>query len=294
MLTRKQKLTYFKSSLIKTLNLEGYGCPSCGAKNSVLVDRKYFVTSLRRCRNCSLLFRAPTTSDREYERFYQEEYSEGFTTDIPSEDELFKLKKNDFRNSGKDYSVFIEILKEIGYENGDLLLDYGCSWGYGSWQFANAGLKVVGYEVSRKRCAFARDKLGVDAHHELARLRGGRKVKFFFSSHVLEHIPRINDVIKFAREMVAPGGYFLAFTPNGSMDYRALDPKGWSQIWGFVHPLFVDTVYYMSAFVSDSYFIDSNKYDLGAIRTWAANQSFSQEVIKSNGPELMIAVRFQG
>lgn len=292
-MTQKQKLSYLKNSIIKTIRYQGYECPSCGCRRSFSVDRKYWITSLRRCENCNLLYRAPTTSPGEFEDFYQREYSEGFTTDMPSELELSKLIESKFEGSHKDYSSFIDILKNIGYEAGDSLLDYGCSWGYGSWQLSNAGLNVVGYEVGLNRCTFARDKLGVDAYHDMDELRKYHpRFKFFFSSHVLEHIPHVKEVIDLARQLVVPGGYFLAFTPNGSMDYRVLNPKGWSSCWGFVHPLFIDSDFYTSTFSSDSYLIDSSSYDLDAINGWARGQESSQAVVKTNGFELMIAVKF--
>lgn len=290
MISLSQKIEYFMSSLGKFILRKSYECPSCGSTRSSLIERKFLVTSLRRCEQCSLLYRAPTTSVSEYASYYQEDYSEGFTTDLPSDAELQKLKENNFLGSGKDYSSFIQILKTIGYESGESILDYGCSWGYGSWQFSKAGLNVIGYEVSRNRCAFARDKLDVNAYSDLSQLRNIPKVKFFFSSHVLEHIPQIKEVIQLARDLVMPGGYFIAFTPNGSMDYRSLNPAAWSKVWGFVHPLFIDPAYYEKEFISEAYLIDSGEYNVDAVKEWVASQ-FSQSVLKTNGPELMIIAK---
>lgn len=291
MITIPQKIRYFLNSTIKTVTNSGYKCPSCGGDKSIVVERKFFVTSLRRCGTCNLLYRAPVTSNSEYTHFYQNDYSEGFTTDMPSDVELDKLKSRNFYGSGKDYSGYINILKSIGYEPGNSILDFGCSWGYGSWQFSKAGLKVIGYELSQNRCAFAKEKLGVEAHSDLNKLRGYPKFNFFFSSHVLEHIPRIHEVIRQARELVQPGGYFVAFTPNGSMEYRALNPRAFNRAWGFVHPLFIDPLYYASEFSLNEYLIDSSEYDVTGVKHWVAKKNFPQDILKTSGQELMIIVR---
>ena len=291
MLTRNQKITYLSSSLSKLFRGKWYICPSCGSSNSEIVDRKYVVTTLRRCEGCSLLYRAPTTTMAEFDKFYQQEYSEGFTTALPLDEELAQLKSNNFYNSGKDYSLYVEILNSLGCNSGDAVLDYGCSWGYGSWQFANAGFDVAGFEVSRERCNFAREKLGVDAHSDATAFNKYPKFKVVFSSHVLEHIPDISSAIQTARSLIAPGGYLLAFTPNGSEAYRAIAGAQWSGIWGFVHPLFVDSEFYKSEFDQDEYLIDSSSYELDRIKAWASDSSISREVVKTCGPELMVVVK---
>ncbi len=66
-------------------------CPACGS-NSKLLRRKYLVTALRECPVCGIRFRTPQDDRASAERFYKEEtYKQGFTTDLPSQDDLQKI-----------------------------------------------------------------------------------------------------------------------------------------------------------------------------------------------------------
>src|SRR5437773_2037071 len=110
------KVNYFLSSLRKRVFREGLSCPSCGHAESVQVDRKMIVTSLRRCRNCGLLFRTPTTSEEENRKFYQREYTENFTL-VPDRAELESLLKTSFEVSdGRNYNIshYIGVLSAFG------------------------------------------------------------------------------------------------------------------------------------------------------------------------------------
>ena len=129
----RKRLKYLATVIGKLLLGVGRNCPSCGSSRSAIVDSKYRLSYLRRCANCHLLFRTPTTSSKENKRFYQNEYREGFTTDTPSDTELKALLNAGFAGSKKDYAGYIDVIKALGAQEGDKLLDYGCSWGYGSW-----------------------------------------------------------------------------------------------------------------------------------------------------------------
>ncbi len=291
MTTTKQKLKYFLDSFIKTVKFQGLTCPSCGHHGSDTVDRKYGVTRLLRCDNCKLLYRVPTTSDEEYSHYYQEDYSEGFTTDLPSVNKLKEMKDINFVGTEKDYSKYIDVLRALGCGDGDKLLDYGCSWGYGSWQFSQAGFVVKSFELSRQRAEFASRHLSVDVYSYIPEIgKIGEPFDIFFSAHVLEHVPKLSGVIDLAREVVRPGGLFIAYTPNGSSFYRNINPKGWHSSWGFVHPLVLDDVFYQSFFHDKQHLIDSYPYEISKYSAWASEKGESF-VLRLDGAELLIAVR---
>lgn len=283
-----QKLKYFLDSFIKTVKSKDLACPSCGHHAYDVVDSKYGVTRLVRCSNCKLLHRIPTTTDEEYRNYYQEDYSEGFTTELPSVDSLDEMKRLRFAGTEKDYSKYIEVLRGLGCGEGDKLLDFGCSWGYGSWQFSQAGFDVKSFELSRKRREFAKNHLGVNVYSDVSEIND--KFDVFFSSHVLEHIPKLSGVIDLARKVVKPGGWFVAFTPNGSSEYRNVNPEGWHTAWGFVHPLFLDDVFYRSVFQDSRYLIDSSPYKTIEISTWGKELGDSK-VLPLEGSELLVAVK---
>ena len=125
------------------------------------VARKYFITQLRRCSNCKLMFRTPTDDASKNIFFYEKEYTQGFTTDMPSDGELSEMKRLNFSGTEKSYSYYIDVLMQLGLGPSNRVFDYGCSWGYGSYQFSRAGFEVVSFEVAPSRARFAHEKLGV-------------------------------------------------------------------------------------------------------------------------------------
>ncbi len=264
----------------------GRSCPSCGSHESSLIASKYLITELRRCDQCLLMFRIPTTSASENFAFYQSHYSQGFTTDIPITEELVRLTKSGFKGTEKDYSKIMSLLEMLGVSKGSKLFDYGCSWGYGSWQFSKAGYVVESFEISQPRRSYARQKLDCVVHSEISDVRSGFDV--FFSSHVLEHVPSSQAVIDFAEFVIKPGGLFLAFTPNGSLEYRSAQPEKWQKAWGNVHPNFLDEQYYRKRFEGKPYLLMSDPYNLDKVKEWRAKPR--QGVEDLSGPELMCAV----
>jgi 2-polyprenyl-3-methyl-5-hydroxy-6-metoxy-1,4-benzoquinol methylase len=147
--------------------------------------------------------------------------------------------------------------------DGARLPDFGCSWGYGSWQLQRAGFRVTSFEISRPRCRYAREELHLDARDDLAEVAGPFDV--FFSAHVLEHVPVVSEVIAMARRLLRPGGIFVAFTPNGSDGHRRRKPEAWMKIWGLVHPNLPDVVFYRKAFAKEQLLLASSPYDTAEI-----------------------------
>ena len=287
----QQKLQYFFNSFLKLCTRSGLSCPSCGSRRSILVNRKYVVTSLRRCMTCRLLFRIPTSNESENKAFYQWNYQQGFTTEMPTLQELRQLKNTKFRGTEKDYKDYINVLKYLKVKPGSKLLDFGCSWGYGSWQFQRAGYSVQSYEISRPRCKYAKNNMEVDATWDIKKLK--RNFDVFFSAHVLEHVPSVRDVLALAEKVLKPGGLFIAFTPNGSEAYKKTHPWHWQRSWGLVHPNLIDEKYYKFAFCNMSFLMASSPYDCDAIGKWACDNDFTmkQNVLTLNGSELLCAVK---
>lgn len=262
----KEKITYLLSSTRKCISAQGKGCPSCGASSVDLVERKYMVTSLVRCKACSLLYRIPTTSIEENRAFYQKAYTQGVVTDLPSAAELNNLIATKFNRPDNDYTNYIEILEAIGCKKEDRLFDFGCSWGYGSWQLKQHGFDVQSFEISKPRAQFAREKLGVDVLGTMDKVDGPYDI--FFSSHVLEHVPSVRSVIEDGFRLLRSGGVFVAITPNGSAAFRSKNPNAWSQLWGNVHPQFLDDVYYNKQFQQYPHILASNPFEIAQLRQW--------------------------
>jgi 2-polyprenyl-3-methyl-5-hydroxy-6-metoxy-1,4-benzoquinol methylase len=285
----KTKVNYLITCASKLAVKERFHCPSCGSEKAVTLARKYVITSLKRCSLCGLQFRTPTTTSPENEAFYQEDYRQGFTSDTPTDDELQKLIANNFAGSEKDYTNYIKVLAALGGKPGNRLLDFGCSWGYGSWQLQKHGYEVVAFEISKPRCRYAREKLKVAAHDQLDDIKEN-SFDIFFSAHVLEHVPAVSNVFAYAKMKLKKGGLFLAFTPNGSDDYRHRPDGAWNQLWGMVHPNFLDDQFYRTAF--PNVLLASDPYNFrGITERWSGGKPSSP--LKLDGVELLAAVKIQ-
>ena len=269
-------------------------CPSCGCTDAKKIDRKFLVTTLHRCSCCHLLFRLPTTTEAENRMFYQSDYKRGFTTDMPSLPELNQLLDRQFIGSEKDYSRYIEVLNALGCRPGNNLFDFGCSWGYGSWQMMQAGFKVKAFEISKPRATYARQNLHVETFTEIQELKNKKEMEsyfdVFFSCHVLEHVPNIEEVFHFAFYLLKPGGLFVAFTPNGSESFRRIDPKMWHIFWGRIHPNLLDDVYYRTHFSNTPYLLASSPYDLEKIRSIDLQHN-TRKCMNLDGSELLFVTK---
>lgn len=278
-----RSLAYLAVSFRKNLLRQGRRCPSCGyADGSEIVDRKWGITTLRRCARCQLLFRAPTTTADENARIYQVEYRQGSTTELPDDATLQRLVETRFRGSPHDFENYLAVLRAAGVPRGARVLDFGCSWGYGAYQMKEQGFEVEGYEISEPRARFASERLGVRLRNPAEAPDG--TYDLFFSAHVLEHVPSVSAVLAMADRLLRPGGRFVAFTPNGSLERRQLHPAGWHRQWGFVHPQLLDRQWIETLRPDRQVIADTDPYDLAAI---AAGQSSG----KFTGGELLILSR---
>jgi hypothetical protein len=251
------KLKYFFTSLAKRISGRRNVCPNCrnDLRGARTIDSKYVVTSLVECAQCNLLVRVPTDDPSESDEFYQSDYSQGYTTDCPSDDELQRLKASKFVGTERDYSRCIRFFDFLGIPKSARVLDFGCSWGYGLSQMIESGLKnAEGFEVSLPRARYGIEKMKLPIHSRPEDLKGTYDV--IFSSHVLEHLPDFG-LINELRNRINPGGYFIAVTPNGSMDFIKADFVAFHQIWGKVHPVLLTDRFLEKNFKSELSYLDS-------------------------------------
>ncbi|NJD34680.1 MAG: class I SAM-dependent methyltransferase [Betaproteobacteria bacterium] len=290
-MNRIQKLSYLFGSTRKRLLGHGSACPDCGNTKSTTVDRKFLVTSLVRCCNCRLLFRTPTSTAEEFSSFYQAEYKQGFTTDLPDKLTLDKLILRKFAGTEKDYSKYLQVIASVGGKPGQKLFDFGCSWGYGSWQFREAGFDTASFEISTRRAAYAINQLGMTVYSDIEAVPVVEQFDIFFSAHVLEHLPSISGAIEFAFKILKPGGLFVAFVPNGSEEYRKVNPSGWHKCWGYVHPNMLDEQYFRHVFDGNPRWIGSTPFNLAKIEAWANDGKHSRVIDDLLGDELVVIAK---
>lgn len=220
-------------------------CPSCGGEPSGVMDRRFLVLTLTRCSSCGLLFRQPTDEPSSTKLYYQGEYRDPSITEIPNTAELDELIKNSF-DQKFNRAAQVKLVRHLTGPGKFLVLDFGCSWGYASWQFRAAGFDVHGFEIGKERAEHAADWLDIPVFSDQAEIQGQYDV--IYSSHVFEHVPELQTLLDKLKTALKPGGFFVAITPNGGTEARGRNSKIWHKLWGRRHPIFIDGEYWFSAF----------------------------------------------
>lgn len=230
-------------------------CPVCTGSKVTPIDRKG-LHKLYECMNCHLLYRHPREDAEEMHKFYQHEYDiDGLATYLPNEQELEHYLDSGFIESKKDFSWHIKILESLGMKPGLDMLEFGSSWGYATWQFKKAGFNVDAYELSVPRAAYGK-KLGVDIETDIEKIEG--PYDFIYSCHVLEHVPNPKEILIQQMAWLKPGGMLVAHTPNGSLQHRLSNKKGFHKSWGLVHPVLLTDEFIQNLFASESLYISSD------------------------------------
>jgi hypothetical protein len=164
------------------------------------------------------------------------------------------------------------------------MIDFGTSWGYASYQFKNAGIQVQSFEISKPMAREGNKLLGLNIQTDPSRLRPGNDI--FFSSHVIEHLSDIRNMLEIARSLATQDGLFVAICPNGSRQYREKNPKTFSSLWGMVHPNYLNVDFYSYIFRYNPFIITSNPYlNMELFSSWNKED---QIIDKTDGEEIMI------
>lgn len=221
-------------------------CPYCLSLNTKRIGNKWFVLQLRRCEKCKLMFRYPKDSQQSNLSFYQRIYTEnGLTAELPDDSILASLLKTAFAGSDRDFSEKIRLVRSL--KPAGRVLDYGCSWGYGVWQFNHHGYEAVGFEISSPRAVYGREKLNVqilDSFSELDTLPEN-SFDIIFSNHVLEHLPSLKDVFRQFQHWLSEDGVLVIFVPNATgVEESQIFERKKSSAFGEKHTMALDHVFF--------------------------------------------------
>jgi SAM-dependent methyltransferase len=186
------------------------------------------------------MYRYPKDEADDSAAFYEKGYAEGMTTGTPTDEALATWLGREFRGTEKDLSEKIAVIRRI--RDRGRVLDYGCSWGYGVFQFRRAGYEAMGFELSSRRARFGRERLGIEiitGREELTKIREGT-FDIVFANHVLEHLCQPREALEdFARLLKSDGVLFI-FVPNaGGENAKRLGAR-WGPMIGEKHPLAID------------------------------------------------------
>src|SRR5262245_24078244 len=103
------KIAYLGRCMKGQFERARFACPNCGSTASAIIARKFIIASLRRCASCELQFRTPTDDPTHNLTYYELEYSQGFTTDLPSDHSLAALLANNFEGE-KSWTYYNDVL----------------------------------------------------------------------------------------------------------------------------------------------------------------------------------------
>lgn len=221
------------------------------------------------CKNCKLMFRHPRFDFKHNFKFYNHKYKQsGITTDLPEEKHLQHLIETKFKNTLRSTAISQLILNKL---SGDIsnksILDYGCSWGYATWQFQDIGMKAYGYEISRERAAFGLEHLGVSNSTDTKDFKES-KFDFIYSSHVIEHLPDLKSFANFCLSLLKPNGFIVLLCPNASIDFKTRNPNNFHLFWGQEHPNMISDKFLKHMFKNLPLYIASDSYNLEHLATW--------------------------
>lgn len=275
--------------------IKGYAkkpvCPECGVTDPMLIDRKYAFARLFECHQCYLRFRHPLEDPESLESFYQSIYiqDDGITTQLPTAAEWGSLVKGGFGEKNVAHYIALFHLLFPNRNPGNIkILDYGCSWGYQTWQFRSVGFDCTGFEISKPRATYGRDRIGLPIYTELP--EGSTGYDVFFSSHVIEHVPSPHRLLEEGFDMLKPGGYMIIESPNGSDEFRAVSPGHFHKLWGRVHPFLLSPTYYRHWLAGRPAFFTSWPFADLSVRCSAWDRS-SDLIDRLEGPSLLMIAR---
>lgn len=283
-----QKIKYIADGLLRR-RWQDRNCPSCGSSACNKVDYKGFHVLLQ-CSGCGLLYRWPYETREEMALFYQRNYQQaGLTTDLPDKTTLDGLLSNGFRDSEKDFSRIVGLLRVLALPIGTKLLDFGANWGYGVWQFRQAGLNAIGYELSAPRASYSKN-LGVDVFTDWSDVEANGPFDVVFSSHVLEHTPDPAEALRQKLKVLSPGGLIISLFPNGSEVFQKSDPTAFHKLWGRVHPVLLNETFIQSVLPATALAIGSLcAGDLEKLRCWDRQTNWIGTV--NTGEMLLVAAK---
>ena len=210
------KLRYIRRILCHRWRGQPRLCPYCGPASTVsLVRRKKWIVEILQCRTCHLWFRWPSDTPGEHDEYYQEEFAgDSPQVNLPGNGELGLLLKTNFSGSPLDINNKIRVLRAL--RPGSRVLDFGCSWGYGTYQFEQQGFDAVGFEISKLRAEYGRAKMSLKIIDSMERLEAVPSGTFdiVFSNHVIEHLPNIGAVFPLLTRLLKENGFVFHVLPN--------------------------------------------------------------------------------
>lgn len=212
-------------------------CPYCDSKATRRIGSNAYLSHVRECPNCFLMYRWPKQTEYFNKAFYQFSYVRLASKNmhLPTPEDAAELRRKNFAGHITSLGVKQDIVKAL-LPSGRLCV-YGANWGYEVAQFSNAGFEATGYELSQPRAEFAAKHLDTRVVSDLATIRSGAPYNIVYCSHTLEHLPNPENTFRLFESIIAPDGYLVIFVPNcGSVNARKAGVH-WGPFSSSLHPL---------------------------------------------------------
>lgn len=188
-------------------------CPYCSSYLYSFIQRKKLLIQVRKCRACGLIYRWPIDDLGKSYNFYKYGYKEHKIT-LPSLETLEMLLQKKFKCTEWDKTHRIDFMRHL-IECRGKLLDFGCSWGYSTYQYMSMGFDVWGLDISRKRVEFGRINLGLNLCSGWEELEN-TYFDVIIADHTLEHLYNFRETLEEFKMHSKVGSKLIIFVPNGN------------------------------------------------------------------------------
>lgn len=190
-------------------------CPYCSSCFYTFMQRKKLLIQARKCLYCGLIYRWPVDIPEDTFSFYKKIYKKvEAPVAPPANTVLQQLIQQKFKGSAWDKTHRLYFIRRLIEYRGKLL-DFGCSWGYGTYQYADLGFKVVGLEIDKERANFGRVHLGLDLYSDWKEFEDQTYFEVILADHTLEHLNNLRETFDEFKKHSKTGTKLIIFVPNG-------------------------------------------------------------------------------
>ncbi len=194
-------------------------CPACQSTRTVFFCQcggNNFV----RCQCCGTLFQEIKPAPQKIQHFYDDQYH--IERGHANEPGIERAKKRTMKE-------YLRMAKRL-HPPGHRFLEVGCSAGAGLEEAAQSGWEATGVEISAESVNAARHRQGIrnvymGTLEETQLEKESFDLVGFFD--VFEHIPRPDNTLHRAWEVLRPGGVLMIVTPNGLSLTARMMHKRW-------------------------------------------------------------------
>lgn len=204
-------------------------CPICACSQfqTFLVCKDYTVSgeffAIVSCVNCGFKFTNPRPEEDEIGRYYE---SQDYISHSNSSKGIFNKTYQLVRKYAIDGKV--KMLESLGPDQ-KKVLDIGSGTGEFLSALKRAGWETMGLEPNDKARQFAQQKYHLQMGHtsQIAELEIG-SMDVITMWHVLEHVHKLNEIVKQLKRILKPNGNLLIAVPNVTSFDADLYKKEWA------------------------------------------------------------------